>query len=58
MKQIKLVLCLFILIFAFTSVAQAQEKLTEGPAIELETTVVTATKSPREVKRVCLQAQV
>ncbi len=52
MKQFKLILCLFTFIFTFTSVAQAQERLAEGPAIELETTVVTATKSPREVKGV------
>ena len=50
MKQLKLVLCLFILIFTFTSVAQAREKLTEGPSVELEKMVVTATMTEKEIE--------
>ena len=44
MKQIKLLLCLFTLIFAFTSFAQAQE------AVELEKTVVTATRTETPIE--------
>ena len=44
MKQLKLVLCLFTLIFAFTSFAQAQE------AVELEKMVVTATMTEKEIE--------
>ena len=44
MKRFKLVLCLLILIFAFASVAQAKE------AVELEKTVVTATRTEKAVK--------
>lgn len=45
MKQVKTITCLFTLIFAFAFVAEAQEKLAERKAVELETTVVTATKT-------------
>ena len=44
MKRFKLVLCLLILIFTFASVAQAKE------AVELEKTVVTATRTEKAVK--------
>ncbi|RLC11733.1 MAG: hypothetical protein DRH43_03440 [Deltaproteobacteria bacterium] len=46
MKQLKLVLCLLALVFAFASVAQAQE------AVELEKTVVTATRTERAAKEI------
>ena len=52
MKQFKTIMCLFTLVFAFAFIAQAQEKSAEPSAVELETTVVTATKSPRTVKGV------
>ncbi|MCD6152634.1 MAG: TonB-dependent receptor [Syntrophobacterales bacterium] len=44
MKRFKFVLCLLILIFTFASVAQAKE------AVELEKTVVTATRTEKAVK--------
>jgi len=44
MKQFKFILCLFTLIFAFTSFAQAQE------AVELEKTVVTATRTETPIE--------
>lgn len=46
MKQFKLLLCLFTLIFAFASIARTQE------AVELEKTVVTATKTERLIQDV------
>ncbi|RZB33445.1 MAG: outer membrane receptor for ferrienterochelin and colicins [Desulfobacteraceae bacterium Eth-SRB2] len=45
MKQFKLVLCLLALIFVFGSMAKAQEKSGERLEVELDTTVVTATKT-------------
>ena len=45
MKQFKLVFYLLTLIFAFGSVAWAQESETEKSAVKLETTVITATKT-------------
>jgi outer membrane cobalamin receptor len=45
MKQFKTIICLLTLVFAFAFVAQAQEKPAERTAVELETTVVTATKT-------------
>ena len=48
MKQFKLILCLFTLIFAFASVSQAQEEKKE--VVELEKMVVTATKKERAAK--------
>lgn len=44
MKQLKLVLCLLALIFAFASLAPAQE------TVEIEKTVVTATRTEKAVK--------
>ena len=44
MKQLKLVLCLLALIFAFASVAAAQE------TVEIEKTVVTATRTEKAIK--------
>jgi len=52
MKQLKLVLCLLALIFAFASVAQAQEP------VELEKTVVTATKTEHTLGDVPVAAEV
>jgi iron complex outermembrane receptor protein len=46
MKQFKLILCLFTLIFAFTSFAQAQE------AVELEKMVVTATRAETPIENI------
>ncbi len=50
MKQLKTITCLFILIFAFSSIAQAQEKGAAPSAIELEKTVVTATRTETPVE--------
>ena len=44
MKQFKTVICLFTLVFAFASIAQAEE------AVELEKTVVTATRTETPVE--------
>ena len=52
MKQIKLVLCLFTLIFAFASMAQAKE------VVELEKTVITATKTMHTLGDVPVAAEV
>jgi outer membrane cobalamin receptor len=52
MKQSKLVLCLFTLIFAFTPFVQAQE------AVELEKMVVTATKTEHTLGDVPVAAEV
>lgn len=46
MKQFKTIICLFTLVFAFAFLAQAQE------AVELEKTVVTATKTERMLQEV------
>ena len=45
MEQLKRIMCLFVLIFVFVPLAQAQEKNGEGFDVELETMVVTATKT-------------
>ncbi|MBE9531012.1 MAG: TonB-dependent receptor, partial [Proteobacteria bacterium] len=45
MKQFKTIICLLTLVFAFAFVVEAQEKPAERTAVELETTVVTATKT-------------
>ena len=44
MKQFKTIMCLFTLVFAFASMAQAQE------AVELEKTVVTATRTETPIE--------
>ncbi len=46
MKQFKTIICLFTLVFVFAFIAQAQE------AVELEKTVVTATKTERMLQEV------
>ena len=50
--------CLFCLIFVFVSMAQAQEKGTAPSAIELEKTVVTATKTEHSLGDVPIAAEV
>ena len=50
MKQIKTILCFFSLIFAFVFVVHAEEIDYEQSAVKLETTVVTATLTPKEIK--------
>ena len=51
MKQFKLVLCLFALIFAFIPAAQAEEKQTQKQAVEIENMVVTATMTEKEIEK-------
>lgn len=51
MKKSKTVFCVFALIFAFVSVARAEERVAEK-AVEMETLVVTATKTEHKLEDV------
>ena len=58
MKQFKFTFFLLTLIFAFIPVAQAQDKGSEPLAVELEKTVVTATKTEHTLGDVPVAAEV
>ena len=51
MRDFKLVLCLFALIFAFIPAAQAEEKQTQKQVVEIENMVVTATMTEKEIEK-------